>query len=436
MISPDDLLSQQPQPDPSQQGPQQQPQPQGQQPQPGPVKTGLRGLLTQIMHNIAGGGLPGAAYPGDMLGEAHDKHQAALAHMQADTALTQAQADVMKNTVPFTLPNGSMIYLPQNMAVELMKQQMANQGKTDTAQIGAGARTDAAQIGAESRTDVAKINQGQGIPVDPTVANLIGMPEMSNVAAGKGTWENINKALQAKGYKAQDLGQDGVWLLDRGGNKIKQLGQSPSIGRANAFATARAANTPFETVDDAGNPKTISAAQALQTGAPGIGKTNLTQVKGKQALIDDIRGGIDQVRQLTGVIDRPGVKVKVAAALADPSLTTQTVLQSPIVGSMQPDEQQYVINLLNLKENAMAMRSVLGAGQGSEDVRTAITKTIPNAMTPNSKYANAQLDTFLNTLGRLEKGIPQVKAPGAAPTKPNAPPTASGFNWGSAPVKK
>jgi hypothetical protein len=77
---------QQPQPDPSQQ--QQAP---AQNASGGPVKSGLRGVLLQIIRNVGMGGLPAAAYPGDLMGEAHQRNQVAVQEAQARTGEYQAQ---------------------------------------------------------------------------------------------------------------------------------------------------------------------------------------------------------------------------------------------------------------------------------------------------------------------------------------------------------
>ena len=66
----------------------------------------------------------------------------------------------------------------------------------------------------------------------------------------------------------------------------------------------------------------------------------------------------------------------------------------------------------------MAMRSVLGAGQGSEELRQAIMNTIPNVLTPNRKYAMNQLQLFENTLNRLMRGVPQVPLRGGNNAQP------------------
>src|SRR5690242_11045251 len=64
------LLNGQQQQQTPQQPAQQTVQPQQQQPT---VKGGLRNVLFGIMRNIGVAGLPGAAYPGDILGEAHQR---------------------------------------------------------------------------------------------------------------------------------------------------------------------------------------------------------------------------------------------------------------------------------------------------------------------------------------------------------------------------
>lgn len=381
---------------------------------PSPQKYGLlKRMLTGAAYQF---GQSMIASGGGVTDMERQQHQAQMAHMQAQTQQIQESL----SPVPLTGADGQPI-LDAYGRPQMFPRAVA--AKMNASIIAAQSHVQGAQIGAQAKTDVAHINQGQGVPVDSTIANLVGMPEVSGQPAGKALWANINSALKANGYQYKDLGQDGLWLMDRAGNKIKRISDSPSIqtaqARGQAFAKAKAEWSPFETVDNEGTPTTISAADAIKTGATKIGAINLANnVSKPKALIDDIHGGIGQVKQYSYVLDRGAdVRTKVAALMADPGITAQTLAQSPIAASMKQDEQQYVINLLNLKENAMAMRSVLGAGQGSEDLRSAITKTIPNAATPNSQYANAQLDTFTNTLDRLAKGIPQLNG-----AKPKASP--------------
>jgi hypothetical protein len=134
----------------------------------------------------------------------------------------------------------------------------------------------------------------------------------------------------------------------------------------------------------------------------------------KSALLEDIRGNIQTVRSALQDPNMPefsaGQRAQIAIALGgkDPQGALSAALRGGVLGSMNDAQQHYLINLAQLTENAMAMRSVLGAGQGSEDLRAAIRSTIPGPQTPTKKYAGQQLDAFEGVLNRLEKGIPNV----------------------------
>jgi hypothetical protein len=103
----------------------------------------------------------------------------------------------------------------------------------------------------------------------------------------------------------------------------------------------------------------------------------------------------------------------------NPSSAIQSLIGAGTLGTMAPEQEDYLINHSILLENAMAMRSVLGAGQGSQDLRTAISNTIPGPTTPSKAYGLKQLDALEKTIDRLERGVPSVPlkplAGGSAP---------------------
>jgi hypothetical protein len=153
----------------------------------------------------------------------------------------------------------------------------------------------------------------------------------------------------------------------------------------------------------------------------------------KTALLEDIRGNIDQVRETLQSMPDFGTwdRAKIAFALRsrDPRGSINALLSGSAAAHLSSQQQEYLIRVTNLIENAMAMRTVLGAGQGSEDMRSAITATIPGPMTPTKEYALEQLKTFEKVLNRLERGIPKVAlrtdtGAGAGTTSP--PPPAPG----------
>lgn len=130
------------------------------------------------------------------------------------------------------------------------------------------------------------------------------------------------------------------------------------------------------------------------------------------SLLEDIRGNVQQTRDSLNAMPDFDVmdKAKIALALRsrDPRSAISSLIASGAMGTLTPPQQDYLINVTNLIENAMAMRTVLGAGQGSEDLRNAIQAVIPGPTTPSREYAQKQLNTFEKTLNRLERGVPTV----------------------------
>jgi hypothetical protein len=121
-----------------------------------------------------------------------------------------------------------------------------------------------------------------------------------------------------------------------------------------------------------------------------------------------------------------GLRAQLALALKNPNPdeAISNVLTAEFRQGLSPEEQDYAQNLAQLAENAMAMRSVLGAGQGSDELREAIRATIPSASTPTIAYARGQLDKFKQTLDRLGRNVMNVPLPNGM-QKGNSPATPS-----------
>ncbi len=137
-----------------------------------------------------------------------------------------------------------------------------------------------------------------------------------------------------------------------------------------------------------------------------------TKALNKTALLEDIRGSISATRDSLSQIPEfdATTKAKIAVALRDrdPRSAVSQLIGGEAGRQLSPAQQEYLINLAQLHEQAMAMRSVLGAGQGSDDLRAAILRTIPGPSTPNKAYAAKQLDQFEQVLNRLARGVPSV----------------------------
>jgi len=89
------------------------------------------------------------------------------------------------------------------------------------------------------------------IPLDANTAKIAGIPDRfvgQNLTASD--WRMVDAKIQAQGYQRQDMGFDGkaggIWLMDRGGNKVKQLTSVSESNRAMAL---------FKAQNDAANPK-------------------------------------------------------------------------------------------------------------------------------------------------------------------------------------
>jgi hypothetical protein len=97
-----------------------------------------------------------------------------------------------------------------------------------------------------------------------------------------------------------------------------------------------------------------------------------------------------------------------AMRAGDPHAALDQLVASGALGTLSDDQWNFLVATRQLAEQAMAMRTTLGAGQGSDQVRAAIEATLPSLLTPDKAKALAQLDAFDKTLARLRRGIPKV----------------------------
>jgi hypothetical protein len=147
----------------------------------------------------------------------------------------------------------------------------------------------------------------------------------------------------------------------------------------------------------------------------------------KQNLLQDIKGQVGRTRQAVQGLKRDfdvHQRAQIALVLEsrDPASAISNFMGSTFAKSLTDDQQTYVVRLLQLKEQAMAMRSVLGAGQGSDMMRRAVEATIPGMLNPSKGFAMKQLNEFESTLNRLQRYVPKVKpVPGTDQPAENDP---------------
>lgn len=267
------------------------------------------------------------------------------------------------------------------------------------------------------QTDTAKkafeletLKNGQ-FPVDPVTAQLVNRPDLSNKPVSAQLWKGFNDVLTARGLKAIDLGQDGYWLVDRGGNRVHQISSvSPSMARGQAYQM----NRPVMALDPtdntvkwmpAGQAEALGAAPAVQGG----------QILSKQAQFKDIYAGIASMRQAVNGLGAepldPTTIGKLTLAMRE---TDPTVFKSEldtILGSQQltPAQQDFVVAVGQLNERALSLRNLAGMGHSSDQLRSAIRATLPSAKSGTPELMRKQLDAVTNLVDNLYTGVPNVR---------------------------
>ena len=128
-------------------------------------------------------------------------------------------------------------------------------------------------------------------------------------------------------------------------------------------------------------------------------------------------------------------RAKMAMALRSPNPASawDAFFHSSVGEALTPDQADYVTALASLNENAMALRSIQGMGQGSDQLRGAIHAMLPGAGTPSPQYAERQLNIIKAMMQTLKGGVAHtgVKQP-EVPKIPNtrgtvAPPAGRTF---------
>ena len=251
------------------------------------------------------------------------------------------------------------------------------------------------------------IEGGQDPTNDPIVQHLADAITSLQKEPKGGTPPHITSMLHGKPHIMERDPNSGEYSIDRGEAPPNYAMMGGTFRLAPAMLDTAHGNAPITM-----NVDQLNEANAREPGRyipAGVGEKAL----GRTALIEDIRGNINSVRDVLKDPNMPsfsaGQRAKLAIVLGGGEKgPIDAMTTGAFMDSLAPAQQDYVIHLSQLVENAMAMRSVLGAGQGSEQLRDAIRRTIPTAANPNPQYSMKQLDAFEAVLNRLEKGVPKV----------------------------
>jgi hypothetical protein len=141
----------------------------------------------------------------------------------------------------------------------------------------------------------------------------------------------------------------------------------------------------------------------------GAGATALT----KSGVFNEIRNAANNLKQSANNLKGDfSVEQRVQFANALKSRDPHSAVSALIGGTwgkaLSQDQIEYVTDVNQMVESAMAMRTVLGTGQGSDLAREAMTSTVPGLASPSKAMINTQLKKLDSQLNALEPYIPKV----------------------------
>jgi hypothetical protein len=116
----------------------------------------------------------------------------------------------------------------------------------------------------------------------------------------------------------------------------------------------------------------------------------------------------EAIRNLKTPLDtRTRAQILTAMRSTDPKRAFDQLLSSEFTANLSDDQIDLVTSVAAMTENAMALRAIQGLGQGSDELRSAITKMIPSFAPASKELALRQLEIFRGTVDRAKQGVPK-----------------------------
>ena len=209
----------------------------------------------------------------------------------------------------------------------------------------------------------------------------------------------------------KDYGKKVTDLTQQGQKEVAAArGESYALGRA------RYMQIPILTSDENGQPK-AGFATALDIAKNPMGYQPMAEgdkLLMKNAVFQDIQGASKNLKtalnKMPEGFSTEQIASMTAAMDADPSggLLSQAIGNMARAGAkdhLSNEQQATAIAMQQAYENAYALRSVAGLGQGSDELRRAIRATLPGPTSPKG-YALNQLTAFDQQVSRLSRTTP------------------------------
>lgn len=377
-------------------------------------------LKAHLPDIIRGLGVAGGAMEGAGVGPFHEPVGAQMFQHAEEGAANRAleakrianEAEYHKslasqyNLVPAGLDsNGNPIYMQQK-----------DVGKYAGTELNVAGRKDVQNLKNAGALAVEQLKAGAPMTVDPELAQLAGQPQLSGKAINGTTLSSFVKVLNAKGIHIQDLGEEGLWALDKDGHKIRQVSvSSPSVARGRANAEARAANTPVDVFDSDGNLTSISEAQQLKSGVPKAatvfgeqGPTSANRTMSQMAAtvqphLDTLRSEISELSPylgpamgrwndfLAGKVGSTGNPVldqKMGRLISDFKLAASAVGRTHFAGRTGLPAAQYFGQLFNMARSPEELQGILQSIPSYIEGYTQMQNFTPKAGTPRAPARN------------------------------------------------
>jgi hypothetical protein len=269
------------------------------------------------------------------------------------------------------------------------------------------------------------LNQRQPIELDPDVAAVFHLPAGTQVdprlAAGlakiAGAQQSAWQIKDANGYQQQENKITGEVrpVLDKNGKPMR----SNSMLSPWVRAQANAANTPYQTTDDQNNPTTITAAQAIATGAPKTTEQQSMNLASDKTGVSQFLNNNDFFRKNMSVLDDMTQRGLIARATTEAQGNpgaAQSVINSYVQKGMTPQSAEFASRLLNQREMSGVLRKYTGnGGSATDSLRAIVNSNLPGA-SRSTALNNALLDRdqqlatgVLKNLGRPTAYAPKAR---------------------------
>jgi hypothetical protein len=244
---------------------------------PPPPAHGVKGFL----QNFFQGGGEALAHQQGMQTPADQRNQLLTQIFHLSNARTAYQAQLAENELKKAQVAAANRPLPPEQAKAIGQPGLAGQIVPPDVMSAASAEATRQQNAKLSEQERAVNKPSISLPLDANTATLAGVPDKfvgQNLSAAD--WKLIDARLSAQGYQKMDMGTDGkdggIWIVDRGGNRVNQVTPVSESARAlKAMTAAAEANKPSNIVTGTsldGRQVAGTLEELTSTGVTGITK--------------------------------------------------------------------------------------------------------------------------------------------------------------------